>query len=72
MDSQDDWAEWGWEAARVKVSRGRVLKGLESQARELGFFPRPEGSRGEVWSGARTWSGWRGLAAQRGADEREQ
>lgn len=72
MDSGDDWAERGREAAGVKVSRGRVLKGLESQVRELGSFPRPAGSHGGVSSRGRTGSGGGSLAAEWGADEREQ
>lgn len=54
----------------MKVSRGRVLKGLESQARELGSFPRPAGSHGRVLSGGRTGSGSRGSGWRTGTDGR--
>lgn len=69
MDSRDCWAEQGQEAAGVKVSRGRVLKGLESQMRELGSFPRPAGSHGRVLSGGRTGSGLSGPAGEWGQIE---
>lgn len=70
MDSGDCWPEQGQEAVDVKVSRGQVLKGLESQARELGSFPRPAGSHGRVLSGGRTRSDLRGLAGEWGQIER--